>query len=101
MQKEEHTDTILGYTGNQLYVISFKDDRARHPRPSEIPGPDGTTPQKIWSRGLILPNSGDGLVRDPGNGSDRDLGSFLLGHVLFYSLGLYFDSREMIFINLH
>ena len=64
-----------------------------------IPGPDRATPKIFGSKVLYLLHSGDGLVRDPGNGSGT--GKFSLGTGIFYGPGLNFDSNEMTYINIH
>ena len=47
-------------------------------------------------------NSGDGPVRDPGNGLGQEQGSFTSVRVFCYGLGLNFDSSGMIlYINIH
>ena len=61
---------------------------------------DCATPCGHGSRGCILLNLGDGAVRDPGNGSGPEQGSFLLVRVSFYGPGLNFDISEMIYINI-
>ena len=49
---------------------------------------------------LYLLNLGDAPVRDPGNGSGLECVFSRCGY-FFYSLGLNFDSSEMIHINIH
>ena len=68
-------------------LISFL---AGRPGPSGISGPDRATPKKFGSRGCILLNSGDGPVRDPGNGSGRERGSFLSVRVFLLRSGAKF-----------
>ena len=62
---------------------------SREPQTVGNPGVDRTTPCKFGSQGLILLNSGDGLV--------RDLGNRLRTPVLLYGLGINFDSSEKIY----
>ena len=50
---------------------------------------------------MVLLNSGDGPVQNPGKRSGQEQGSFLLVRVLFCGLGLNFDDSEMISINIH
>ena len=72
--------------------------QAGHPRPSRIHRLDCATPQKIGSLCCTLLDLGDGPVRDPGNVSHQELGSFLLVQIFFYGPWLNFDSSEMIYI---
>ena len=64
-----------------------------------LPPPKNSPVTSLW--GNILLNSGDGPVQDPVNGSGREWGSFLSVQVFCYGLGLYFDSGEMTYINIH
>ena len=58
-------------------------------------------PQKIMPLGRILHNSGEGPIRVPGNRLDQEeQGTFLSVRVFFYSLGLNFDSSDMIYISI-
>ena len=57
---------------------------------SGIPGLDRATQTKFGSWDCILHYLRDGPVRDPGNGSGWEWGSFLI-----------FDCSEMIHINIH
>ena len=57
-----------------------------------IPERDRATPQNFELRSRILFNSGDRPVRDPGNRSGWEQGSFLTVSAFCYFQGLNFDS---------
>ena len=59
--------------------------------------PDPCNPEKIQVSGQHLLDSGDGPIRDPGNGLGWEWGSFPSVQA-FYGPGLNFDSSEMIHI---
>ena len=73
----------MKYIGNvgRLNPVASQSKMSRRPRPSQIPEPDRGTLKKFGSHGRILFNSGDGPVRDSGNGSGWKRDSFLLVRV--------------------
>ena len=86
--------------GSENTFVIYKLKSSGPPGTLWIPGADRVIPQKNWITGCILHNLGEGPVRDAGNGSGLERGSFLSVQVFFNSLGLNFDSSEMIYITI-
>ena len=81
--------------------------QAEHPGSSRIPLPEHATLKKFGSQGPILLNLGYNPVRNPKNGLGRARNGIVFsqcGYYFFFflnGLGLNFDSKEMIYINIH